>query len=150
MIALDNPSASSPTQVVIEEMHEEIASNRTHAGTGEGTPFTSLFMSGEDERSKITVPITDDTWTKSLDREFLELAERAAFLNATEEEMKRFAHLQVLRRQLKHPRTGEEVIWEYKQRQLTRQLVSALKQYVHFHQESNNPWASSKENFHPE
>jgi hypothetical protein len=150
MIALDNPSVSSPTQVVIEEMHEGIASNQTHAGAGEGTPFTSLFMSGEEEGSKITVPITHEMWTKSLDREFLELAERAAFLNATEEEMKRFAQLQVLRRQLKHPRTGEEVIWEYKQRQLTRQLVSALKEYVHFHQESNNPWANSKENFHPE
>ena len=45
-------------------------------------------------------------------------------------ELERLARL---RRGMRNPRPGEELVQEYEQRELTRDLIKALDRYVRFH-----------------
>lgn len=77
-------------------------------------------------------------WTQKLEVRFRRLAEDKALNQLSIKAMVEFEKLMALRRQLKNPRTGEEVLREYKQRMVTRNLVNALTQYVEFHQLPNS------------
>lgn len=75
-----------------------------------------------------------DQWTHEYERHFAILAEKEALGKLIFSEKNELNRLSDQRRALKNPRTGQELLWEYEQRKLTRNLVEALTLYVHFHQ----------------
>ncbi len=88
-------------------------------------------------QSEIPEPIE---WTPKLEAKFNRLAQSKALNQLSIIANVEFEKLSAYRRQLKNPRTGEEVIAEYEQRMLTRDLVQALANYVNWHKQyaSNN------------
>ena len=78
-------------------------------------------------------PIFDDEWTAEKEQRFALLAEREALGKLSPSENKELEALSTARRALKNPRSGGELIWEYEQRKITRDLVDALTRYVTFH-----------------
>lgn len=110
---------------------------------------TELFWSGEATQPMLSTVKSNDNqrevsepteWTSKLEKKFNRLAERKSILKLTLAENIEFEKLAACRRQLKNPRTGEEVIAEYEQRVITRNLVEVLAQYVNWHKQfsSNN------------
>lgn len=73
-------------------------------------------------------------WTKTMARRFRELARKEALGTLAPEESVELERLTRDRRNLEYPRPVEEVLWEVNQRQVTANLVRALKDYVEFHQ----------------
>ena len=69
----------------------------------------------------------------SYEKRFLDLAGKEATTNLAQAEQVELERLSQLRRGLKNPRRGEELVWEYEQRELTRDLINALSRYVTFH-----------------
>jgi hypothetical protein len=85
---------------------------------------------------KIALP--DMEWTEEHEQRFIELAGREAVGTLTPIEHEELENLSRLRRGSRNPRSGEELIWEYEQRELTRSLVDALNRYVKFHHKSSS------------
>lgn len=83
--------------------------------------------------SLVNMPFPDLEWTDGHERRFGILAGREAVGRLTVEEQGELERLSRLRRGMKNPRAGEELLWEYEQRELTRNLIKALDQYVSFH-----------------
>jgi hypothetical protein len=81
-------------------------------------------------------------WTPSHEKKFLQLAGREATGELTGDETSELERLSQMRRGLKNPRSGEELLWEYQQRELTRDLISALSRYVTFHNPPSYPAAA--------
>jgi hypothetical protein len=81
-----------------------------------------------------------DEWTSELQHRFHELAIKEAMGELPSAEAIELEHLSDLRRTLDNPRTGDEVLWEYKQRRLTRNLLGSLKQYVEFYEGPSPAW----------
>ncbi len=94
--------------------------------------------------------ISHQEWTPDLERRFQRMAEDKAVNRLNLSKKVEFEKLHALRRRLKYPRTGEEVIAEYKQRMLTRNLVQALAEYVEFHNTANNSRQKAQEKVHGE
>ncbi|MBI3853582.1 MAG: hypothetical protein HY298_25335 [Verrucomicrobia bacterium] len=84
---------------------------------------------------RITLP--DLEWTEQHEQRFIALAGREALDTLTLVEKRELEHLSNLRRGLRNPRSGEELIWEYNQRELTRSLVEAVNRYVSFHKRAD-------------
>jgi len=85
-------------------------------------------------QNEIKPPTTDiEEWTPAMEAKFRRLAEAKAFGNLSLKGRVEFERYMALRRQLKNPRTGEDVLIEYQQRMLTRKLVNVLTEYVNFH-----------------
>ncbi len=82
------------------------------------------------------IPILDDEWTAEKEQRFTLLAEREALGKLNPSENEELEALSMARRALKNPRSGGELIWEYEQRKITRDLVDALTRYVTFHKRS--------------
>ena len=97
------------------------------------TEWSSLGRESEASVSTLTMSLPDLEWTPTHEKRFLELAGREATSELTPEETTELGRLSQLRRGLKNPRRGEELLWEYEQRHLTRDLISALNRYVIFH-----------------
>ncbi|HRT10329.1 MAG TPA: hypothetical protein P5233_18255 [Candidatus Paceibacterota bacterium] len=83
-------------------------------------------------------------WTKSMARRFRELARKEALGELNEDEAAELERLARERRELQHPRTVEEVLWETKQREVTGKLVQALRNYVEFHHPTRRARASAR------
>jgi hypothetical protein len=81
-------------------------------------------------QSQVSEPME---WTPKLEAKFNRLAQSKALNELSLTGNVEFEKLTAYRRQLKNPRTGEEVIAEYEQRMLTRDLVQALAKYVNWH-----------------
>lgn len=73
-------------------------------------------------------------WNRTAQRFFSELVMKEALGSATEEEMNELESLTDLRRQSEMARSGEEVLREYEQGQLIRNLLHSLTRYVEFEQ----------------
>jgi hypothetical protein len=95
--------------------------------------LVSAVSIGTTEAQEV-VALADDVWTPQSERRFAALAEREALGRLTLEQKAELERLTVARRASKNPRPGEEVIGEYEQRKLTRDLVEALTKYVSFHE----------------
>jgi hypothetical protein len=102
--------------------------------------WMKLGRSAEFSTSTLTLPLLDLAWTSEHEKRFLRLAGREATGELGAEDKAELEQLTGLRRGLRNPRRGEELLWEYEQRELTRDLVSALSRYVTFH----NPPGHSK------
>jgi len=72
-------------------------------------------------------------WTPGHEERFLGLAGKEATASLAPVEQVELERLSRLRRGLRNPRRGEELVWEYEQRELTRDLITALSRYVTFH-----------------
>src|SRR5258707_448208 len=70
--------------------------------------------------SALKIPLPDLEWTSDHERRFVVMAGREATGKLTLEETGDLERLSRLRRSSKNPRLGEEVVWEYEQRELTR------------------------------
>lgn len=97
------------------------------------TAWARLGRESEASVSKLRLPLPELAWTPEYEARFLELAGREATDELGAEETAELERLSQLRRGLKNPRRGEELLWEYEQRELTRELISALSRYVTFH-----------------
>jgi hypothetical protein len=71
-------------------------------------------------------------WDAGSAARFDELAEKEALGVATLEEIEQLGGLSTLRRRAIVPRTGQEVMREYEQGQLIRDLLQSLTRYVEF------------------
>jgi hypothetical protein len=91
-----------------------------------------LLKAPSSNQSNVAKPDIEE-WTSALESKFRRLAESKALNDLSLKGKIEFERLAALRRQLKNPRTGEDVLIEYEQRLLTRKLVNALTEYVTFH-----------------
>lgn len=83
-------------------------------------------------------------WTKGMAKRFADLVRKEALDDLDAGEAAELERLTRDRRDLQHPRTVEEVLWETKQREVTGKLVQALREYVEFHQPSRRARASAR------
>jgi hypothetical protein len=90
---------------------------------------------------KTTVPI--DEWTVPLQKEFKHLAVKEAEGMISPEEANRLENLAALRRVYQHPRSADEVVWEFEQRKLSERLLATLKSYVEFYEGPSKAWRST-------
>lgn len=88
----------------------------------------------------------DEEWNSEMQTSFHALAVKEALGNISPEEKSRLDELAATRRNLKNPRTGDEVLWEYQQRRLTNDLLNSLKRYVEFHEGPRATWKTPDEN----
>jgi len=72
-------------------------------------------------------------WSSALEQEFKTLAEKEALGKLNPKEEASLGQLSDLRRSLKTPRSGEELVWEFEARQLTNEMIRALNRYVNFY-----------------
>jgi hypothetical protein len=90
-----------------------------------------------------TTPIEE--WTTALQTEFRQLAIKEAEDKISRKEVNRLEELSTLRRVHQHPRSADEVLWEFEQRKLTKHLLATLKSYVEFYEGASEAWRSPKE-----
>ena len=76
-------------------------------------------------------------WNKAMDRRFEELSILEAISKISVDELAELEELTKDRRKLQHPRSAEEILFEFRQRQVTSNLLKALQEYVRFHEVSN-------------
>jgi len=101
--------------------------------------WTGLGPQSKASASTLKFSLPDLQWTPEQEKKFLDLAGREAIGNLTSQDTAELERLSQLRRGLKNPRRGEELLWEYEQRELTRDLISALSRYVTFHHPPSHP-----------
>jgi hypothetical protein len=124
------------SQVEIQTPDRVVASNPDPVAE-----CTDLGRNTESSTSTLKLPVPDLAWTVGHEKRFLDLAGREATSRLPAEEQVELERLSELRRGLKNSRRGEELVWEYEQRELTRDLITALSRYVTFH---NPPSRSSR------
>jgi hypothetical protein len=105
--------------------------------------WSNLGNGTEASASTVNFSLPDLEWTPEQEKKFLELAGLEATDSLTVEQQSELEYLTQMRRGLKNPRRGEELLWEYQQRELTRDLISALSRYVTFHNPSGRSSSAS-------
>jgi hypothetical protein len=85
----------------------------------------------------------EDFWTEAEQKRFQELAVAEAVGSLKAEEVLELEQLTILRRAFHKPRTGDEVLWEFEQRQRTRELLETLRRYVEFYEGEDPAWISA-------
>lgn len=132
---LEGACDSVTSQVEMHAPERVVASNPDPVAE-----WTDLGSESGASVSTLKLPLPDLAWTPGHEQRFLELAGREATGELTPQDSADLERLSQMRRGLRNPRRGEELLWEYEQRQLTRDLISALSRYVTFH---NPPSCSS-------
>jgi hypothetical protein len=94
-------------------------------------PFTPSAFQIAAQQS-LTIPVENE-WTGESESRFDALATKEAIGTIEPEEFAELEYLSQLRRQSKHPRTTDEILWEIRQRRHTLALVEVLTKYVEFH-----------------
>lgn len=85
------------------------------------------------ENTSVTIKESDKEWTTQMDNRFENLAILEATGKISAEETSELELLTHDRRNLKYPRSSDEVLWEYHQRQATENLVKAVRDYARLH-----------------
>jgi hypothetical protein len=100
---------------------------------GTETFASTLGKLAEDQEvsSAVNFPLARE-WDHKAGRRFSDLVDREAKNIATAQEIEELESLSNLRRQFEAPRRGEEVLREYEQHQLIRNLLQSLTRYVEF------------------
>jgi hypothetical protein len=112
--------------------------------TGEAVTEIPVAIEFE-ETGEINAPTTfrvQPEWDKTTAHRFKQLAEREALGVASSEEIEELEYLSEIRRRSEAPRSGEDVLREYEQGQLIRDLLQSLKRYVEFEQRTASPKTS--------
>lgn len=148
MIALDvnlSPVRASAVDAVAEAIAPRNASEagvRLLERGSASEPITEWFTIGsrmETSALPLKLPLPDLEWTKAHEHRFALLAGKEAASELTPHEELELERLAALRRRLRNPRLGEELVWEYEQRELTHDLIRALDRYVSFHKAAHRP-----------
>jgi hypothetical protein len=84
-----------------------------------------------------------EKWTTEQQERFHALAIQEATGELSSKGAVELENLTALRRILYRPRSGDEVLWEYQQRKLTRDLLSSLSRYVEFYETPDKAWRGS-------
>ena len=103
-----------------------------------GTVKTQSLDSFPEGAQTITVKEPAKEWTKNMGKRFEELALLEPFGKLSLEEASELERLAQDRRNLEYPRPPEEVLWEYKQRRITSNLVSAVREYAQLYEFANS------------
>jgi hypothetical protein len=101
---------------------------------GDTEAFAGILRELAEEQevsSAVRFPVVSE-WDRKADRRFLDLADREAKGTATAQELEELEALSDLRRRFEAPHTGQEVLREYEQHQLVRNLLQSLTRYVEF------------------
>jgi hypothetical protein len=134
MVAPSTAIEATPTNTIARPSH--LIADRD-------TPSGILSLSVEQETSTaITIPIVE-TWDKAAEKRFWALVDREAKDIATTAEIEELERLTTLRRS-EIPRTGEEVLREYEQHQLIRNLLHSLTRYVEFLERTSSEPSSTR------
>jgi hypothetical protein len=97
---------------------------------------TAIPVLDKTNKSRVEIPERRE-WTPVLEGKFTRLARMKALGRLGLEQQVEFEKLSAFRRGA-HPRSGEEIIAEFNQRVLTRELVQALTKYVEFHEHAQD------------
>src|SRR5258706_4466257 len=81
---------------------------------------------GQVSISTITLRLPELEWTSEHEKRFQDLAGHEATSELSTEEKAELERLTRQRRGLKNPRRGEELLWDYEQRQLAQDLIVAF------------------------
>ena len=82
-------------------------------------------------------------WSAEANLRFKELARKDAMGELTAHEWAELDSLLALRREAKFPQSADQILWRRKQKAVTENLLTALQQYVEFHELSSNEEPSS-------
>jgi|ERR1039457_5805695 hypothetical protein len=146
MIALDlhlPPVRTSALSRTIEAVYARDASEMEIRPPGRGdtsapvTEWLAIGPEAQGSNATLKFSLPDFEWTRDREGRFVALAEREATGDLSPKEGAELENLSGLRRRMKNPRSGEELVWEYEQRELTRDLVRSLDRYVTFHKISH-------------
>lgn len=88
--------------------------------------------------------VVERRWNTAAKRRFKELVVSEALGTLSVEEAQELEALTVLRRQNEHPRAPEEILWDYRQQQVTAKLLEALHRYVEFHRPTRHQKAATQ------
>jgi hypothetical protein len=77
--------------------------------------------------------IVHQKWGAEANLRFKELASKDVMDELTAREWAELDSLSALRREAKFPLSADQILWQRKQNALTDKLLSALKEYVEFH-----------------
>jgi len=105
--------------------------SRAAEGIGAFSDILSELAEEQDVSSGVNFPVAAE-WDHSSERRFLNLVDREAKGVAATQELKELEGLSDLRRRFEAPRSGREVLREYEQHQLIRNLLQSLTRYVQF------------------
>jgi hypothetical protein len=82
-------------------------------------------------------------WSSRMEKQFEKLAIAEALSTISPQDKLELEQLTAERRRLHHPRSAEEILFEYRQRQVTSNLVKAVEEYVRFHDLSHKARATT-------
>ena len=116
------PNTNFPTST----LKQTASKNRVELGGAQGIQRSvSLYQ-------RFEAPIPDPEWNDTCNDRFCELAEKEALEEITEDETTELEHLTAQRRRSVAPRTGSDILRDYKARKKTMHLIEALESYVEF------------------
>ncbi len=127
--------AASPSEGTRSERISPSVANAEFSDSGTvRTLWTNLSSEGP---QTVTVKEPAKEWSKKMAKRFDELAILEAFGKLSAEQAGELERLAQDRRNLEYPRSAEEVLWEYKQRRITSNLVNAVREYAHLYNFEN-------------
>ena len=85
------------------------------------------------QSSLILGPNVHEKWGAATNIRFKELAHKDVMDQLTPSEWAKLDSLSALRREALFPRNADQILWQRKQNAITDKLLSALKEYVEFH-----------------
>jgi hypothetical protein len=119
--------------------HQATAAVIPRSGSGAGLLPPDLSTTGHISKPIIiALPVLAPKWTRKMQKRFDELARLEAFGRLSAETTVELDFLSRTRERLLFPRTAEDIVFEMKERQLNSKLRQALREYVAFHNASEN------------
>lgn len=107
-------------------------------------PDLAVHLDDEAEVIRAAMMVIPQIWDSTSSRLFDRLAEKEALGTANKSELNELENLSAMRRQSEMPRTGEEVLREYEQGQLVRNLLRSLTSYVEFEQRTTQSQGAAR------
>jgi len=133
LISINDACASGASSIVasrvIASVNAEFLSPSAHAAP----PPPPVAAEGHEVAPTMNIVLQDTAvWSHSKEREFSRLAALRATGKATREDQQAFRELQSVRRLKKNPVPADEVIFQYKRREMESKLLANLQDYVAF------------------
>ena len=138
----------SAAALVVTPVHTDAAADSPatiairHANSGSAP--SSLVSRTEIQSTTIGAVLRirsdEEQWGETEQKRFEELAIAEAVGELTDDEAFELENLTVARRSRLNPRSGDEMLWEFKQRRLTADLLNTLSRYVEFYEGANSTW----------
>ena len=119
--------------------HQATAAVIPRSGSGAALLPSDVSTIGEISKPiTIAFPVPAPEWTRKMQKRFDELSRLEAFGGLSAETTNELEFLTRTRERLLFPRTAEDIVFEMKERQLNSKLRQALREYVAFHNATEN------------